>query len=162
MKWRLRRCASVGRDVRVRGDVQIRGPGEVVVGDRVVLDGARAPIELHAKPGAKIVLEADVVVGAGTSIEACESVVVGEATRIGEFCKLLDNSFHALHGERSRAPASERIVVGAHAEIGVHALLLPGARIGDDAWVRSGSVVSRVVPAGATARGAPATVVRAS
>jgi acetyltransferase-like isoleucine patch superfamily enzyme len=48
------------------------------------------------------------------------------------------------------------IEVGNNVFIGVHSVILPGVRIGDDVVVAAGAVVSRDVPAGTVVGGVPA------
>src|SRR3954469_4996120 len=91
---RLRRRAQVGREVVVRGGLWIRGPGRIEIGDRVVFDGATAPIEMHGGPGAVIALGEDVYIGGGTAIEAQKAVTIGTRSRVGRFVKIIDNHFH--------------------------------------------------------------------
>jgi maltose O-acetyltransferase len=52
--------------------------------------------------------------------------------------------------------------IGRNVWIGGGALILPGVSIGDDAVIGAGSVVTRDVPAGATAYGNPARSAAAS
>jgi maltose O-acetyltransferase len=48
--------------------------------------------------------------------------------------------------------------IGRNVWIGAGAIILPGVSVGDDALIGAGSVVTRYVPAGATAFGNPARV----
>ena len=57
------------------------------------------------------------------------------------------------------APPSEPIVIGSGVWITAGAVILPGARIGDDAVVGAGTVVDGPVPPRATAFGSPYRVV---
>jgi acetyltransferase-like isoleucine patch superfamily enzyme len=159
-RWRLRRCAAVGRGVRVHGRVHVHGGGEVRIGDRVVLDGARMPIELHALPGGSIVIEDDVVVGPGTSIEACASVRIGRGATLAELCKIMDNHFHRPGGDRFASTPSVPVSIGAEASLEARAIVLPGGRVGHGARVLAASVVTRPIPDGAMAAGVPATARR--
>jgi len=154
--WKLRRCSAVGAGVRVRGRVAVRGGGAVHVGAGVTLDGRRAPIELHSFPGAEIVLEDGVRIDAGASIEACGAVRIGARSRVDEFCKIMDNHFHKLTGDRASSPAPVPVQVGPDTRIGAHAVLLPGARIGREVTIGPRTVVSRPVPDGARIEGQPA------
>ncbi|MFL5390051.1 MAG: acyltransferase [Myxococcales bacterium] len=157
-RWKLRRCARVGRSPSVRGRVSIVGPGSVQVGDDVLLDGAWAPIELKTfDPDSQIVLGDRVRIESGTSIEAVASVRIGAGARLGTFSKVMDNHFHSLAGDRHVRPSSDPVEIGEGAAIGDRAVLLAGANVGAGALVRAGAVVGRrlPVPAGAVASGHP-------
>jgi serine acetyltransferase len=152
----LRRRAQVGRDVVVRGGLWIRGPGRIEIGDRVVLDGATAPIELHVGPGAVITLGDDVYIGGGTSIEAQKAVTIGQKSRVGRFVKIIDNHFHNAAGKRNERPPSIAVVIEDDVELGPRAILLPGAHVGRGTRVVAGSVVTRRVPPYSLVSGVPA------
>lgn len=157
----LRARATIGERVRIRGRVRITGGGAIVIGDDVDLDGRWAPIELHAQPGATIVLGARVRVEGGVSIEAKSKVEVGDRTVLRGFCKVLDNHFHPLSGDRHRgAPPSNPVVIGSDCDVGWRALILPGGRLGDGARALSGVVISRKVPAGAVIGGSPPVLIK--
>ena len=146
-RFKLRRCAHVGRAPRVLGRVWVWGDGRVVLGDRVLLDGRACAIELHAQRGAEINLGDDVQVEAGTSLEATGLIRIGARSHLGRFCKLMDNQFHATHGNHAVTPAAGELRVGCDVEIGPHAVLLPGAMIEDGCSVEPCRVVSRRVTA---------------
>jgi acetyltransferase-like isoleucine patch superfamily enzyme len=101
------------------------------------------------------VLGRDVAVEAGCSIEALQSVRIGERVRLGAFAKILDNHFHSRLGDRSVRPPSIPVVVEADAVIGPRAVLLPGAHVGRGARIGAGAVVSRRVPPFADVHGIP-------
>jgi acetyltransferase-like isoleucine patch superfamily enzyme len=152
----LRSRATLGERVKIRGRIRAAGGGEILVGDDVELDGRCAPIELHARPGGTIVLGRGVRVDGGVSIEAKSRIEVGDRTVLRGFCKVLDNHFHPLSGDRHRgAPPSNPVVIGSDCDIGWRALILPGARLGNGARALAGVVVSRRVPPGATIGGSP-------
>jgi maltose O-acetyltransferase len=113
----------------------------VCLGERVRLGGGDAPIELHAGPGAEIVIGNDVTIEGGTSIEALASVEIGDRSRIRSFCKILDNHFHLLAGDRQRHPPSAPVVIEPDTVIGSRSIVLPGARVQRGANLRAGSVV---------------------
>jgi serine acetyltransferase len=154
-KIRLRAVARMGKRGAVLGPVSVRGEGHIVIGDDVRLEAMQAPIELHAGPGAEIVVERGAVIEAGCSIEAMQSVRIGEGARIGAFSKIMDNHFHALEGDRRNRPASLPVLIEAFAVLGPRSLVLPGASVGRSARVGAGSVVSRRVPGGADVHGFP-------
>ena len=152
----LKACAAVGKRVRARGRVLVFGDGTIVIGDDVDLDGRAAPIELRAHAGSTIVLGAGVRVEGGVSIEAKSRVEVGRRTVLHGFCKVLDNHYHPLSGDRHcGAPPSNPVLIGDDCDIGWRAIILPGARLGAGARALPGVVISRRVPEGAVIGGSP-------
>jgi acetyltransferase-like isoleucine patch superfamily enzyme len=156
-RFKLRKCAQVGKGVRVKGQVWIHGGGRVVIGDGVELNG---PIELNAAPGAEIVLGENVRIDAGTSLESLHSIVVGPNCHLKGFCKVLDNHFHAVRGNRHERPQSERVVLEEGVRVGERSIVLPGAHLQKGVELLEGTVVSRKVPPGVTLSGHPAKLVR--
>jgi acetyltransferase-like isoleucine patch superfamily enzyme len=146
-RFLLRRCFRVGKRVSVEGRLWIHGEGRLTIGDRVHLDARRAPIELHASRGAEIVIGEDTLIEGGTSIEARESVVIRERSRLRAYCKVLDNHFHQVSGSRKQIPESSSVVVGPDAEIGERSIVLPGARVGAGTVVGPSKVVRAPPPA---------------
>jgi acetyltransferase-like isoleucine patch superfamily enzyme len=121
----------------------------------VRLVASQADIELRAHAGAVIVIEDGVLIEDGASIEATESVVICAGARIGPFCKIIDNQFHATVGDRFSRPTAVPIVIGPGACVSAHAVLLPGAMLGARASVGPGSVVSFQLAPGAAFPGTP-------
>jgi acetyltransferase-like isoleucine patch superfamily enzyme len=144
----------------VVGRVWVHGGGSVRIGDRVRVEAGLAPVELHAGRGAEIVIGDDVVIGAGTVIEAQRAVTIGDRCRIEGFARVIDNNFHAVRGNRRDQPPSVPVTVEADAWLGWRAILLPGARVGQGATVPSGGIV-RGPPAAAAGFGAPGRAGRA-
>ena len=145
---RASRHLCAGADVQVEGVLWLPGSGRVVIGSRARLLGRRAPIELRAHDGALIWIGDDAVIEAGSSIEATKSVHVGAGARVGAFCKVMDNHFHRTTGDRGERPEPIPVVIGDRTILGPRVVLLPGAVIGEDAWVAPARIVSFRVPAG--------------
>ncbi len=153
--YKLRDCASVGTGARVAGRVWIYGEGRIVIGERVFLDGSRAPIEIVPERGAEIVIGNDVVLEGGSSIVSTNSVIIGARSHVGMFCKIMDNHFHQL-GNRAERPKGHALVVEEDVRLGPYAILTAGAHVGRGAIVESRSVVGRTIEPGAVVRGNPA------
>lgn len=144
-RLKLRRCAELGSSPSVVGRIWVHGNGTLRIGNRVRLDASSAPIELYVGPSAEMILGDDVEIQGGTSIEALQSVRIGDGCRIGARCKVLDNNFHQL-GKRLEKPQSVPVVIEAGVTLESGVIVLPGAR------VRAGSVITR----GTVVRGRPA------
>jgi acetyltransferase-like isoleucine patch superfamily enzyme len=152
-RLRLWRCTEVGRAPSVVGRVWIHGAGSVRLGHRVRVEAGQAPVELHAGPGAELVIGDDVVLGAGSSIEALQSVTVGDRCRVGGFARIMDNHFHAVRGDRQERPSSVPVVIGPDVDVGWRAIILPGAHVARGTTIEAGRIVraSSAVAAGAMA-----------
>jgi maltose O-acetyltransferase len=86
-------------------------------------------------------------------------VAIGEKTQIGPGVQILTADHPRDAAERASGLEFGRpIHIGRNVWIGGGAIILPGVTIGDDAVIGAGSVVTRNVPAGATAFGNPARV----
>ncbi len=155
----LRRAEMVGREVQVTGRVLVRGRGEVVIGDGVILDAGEAPIELLAATGGRLELEAGVYVGPGASLEAGKAVTVRAGAVVGPYAKVLDNNWHGT-SDRGGRPESTPVVIGVGARVGARATMVPGATLGDGSVLADDSVLSGRVPAGVVVAGVPARLVR--
>jgi acetyltransferase-like isoleucine patch superfamily enzyme len=141
----LRQCVEVGLAPNVRGRVWIHDGGSVRIGDRVTFDASTVPIELHAFPGAEIVIGHDVHIEGGTSIEAHRSVTIGDGVVLGGYCKVIDNHFHAIRGDRHRRPESVPVVIEAGARIGRRAIVFPGAVVAAGSSIDAATTVRRAV-----------------
>lgn len=86
-------------------------------------------------------------------------VEIGDGTQIGPGVQILAAD-HPRDPEQRRQGVEfgKPIGIGKNVWIGGGAIILPGVTIGDDALIGAGSVVTRDVPAGATAVGNPARV----
>ena len=118
---------------------------------RVISQAARwfTGIEIH--PGAKI--------GERVFFDHAMGVVVGETAEIGDGCTIYQGvtlGGTSLYKGTKRHPTLGRDVV-----VGAGAKVLGGFTVGDGAKVGSNAVVTKPVPAGATAVGNPARIIEA-
>jgi len=115
----------------------------------------------------------DVSIGSGTIVE--HHVRIGNGVRlhsnvfVPEFSVLEDGCWLGpnvvvTNAKYPRSPRVKDELAGAHiergAKIGANATLLPGVRIGRDALVGAGAVVTKDVPPGAVVAGNPARVIK--
>jgi len=107
-------------------------------------------IEIH--PAAKI--------GNGVFFDHAMGVVVGETAEIGDGCTIYQGV--TLGGTSLYKGAKRHPTLGRNVVIGAGAKVLGGFTVGDGARVGSNAVVTRPVPAGATAVGIPARIIPAA
>jgi serine O-acetyltransferase len=106
-------------------------------------------IEIH--PGAQI--------AAGVFIDHGMGVVIGETAEIGEGCTIYQGV--TLGGTSLHKGAKRHPTLGRNVVVGAGAQVLGGYEVGDNAKVGSNAVVTKPVPAGATAVGNPARIIAA-
>ena len=165
---------KLGQNVKLIGWPCIfRFPGSAVeIGDNCLirsnfwsnLIGLYQRTIIIAKRGGKIRIGNNVGIS-GSTIYAWESIEIGDNTLIGANCKIMDSDLHPLNAaERNAnnwdAVKTAPIKIGKNCFIGCNCLILKGVTIGDDAVIGAGSVVTKDIPAGATAAGNPVVVVR--
>jgi maltose O-acetyltransferase len=88
-------------------------------------------------------------------------ITIGDDVQIGPYVQLL-TATHPLEPEprRARWESGAPILIGDNVWLGGGSVVCPGVTIGADTVVGAGSVVTRDLPAGVLALGAPARVVR--
>lgn len=114
-------------------------------------------------PERGIVIGDRCVIGAGSTLTAHESIVIGDDVWFGNQVFVSD----ASHGYQDpetpigcQLGAHQAVEVGAGSWIGHGTIILPGARIGRQVVVGAGSVVRGIVEDHAVVAGVPAKVVR--
>jgi len=106
-------------------------------------------IEIH--PGARI--------GERVFFDHAMGVVVGETAEIGDGCTIYQGV--TLGGTALYKGAKRHPTLGRNVVVGAGAQVLGGFTVGDDAKIGSNAVVTKPVPAGATAVGNPARIIQA-
>ncbi len=156
---KLRRCGSVPLTTRLRGNVSVENNGEIVLGEKVRIDGRTVRVELVAWKNAHLEIGSGTFLNYGASLSAHRQVTIGSNCLIGNYVTIMDNDYHDLK-EHDRPGRSEAIHIGDNVWIGIRAVILKGVTLGDGCVVGAGSVVTSDIPANALAFGVPARVVR--
>jgi maltose O-acetyltransferase len=122
-------------------------------------EGAVIRPPFHCDYGFNIRLGAGAFLNFNCVILDVVEVTIGDRTQIGPGVQILaaDHPRDAA-GRASGLEFGRPVRIGRNVWIGGGAILLPGVTIGDDALIGAGSVVTRDVPAGATAFGNPARI----
>ncbi len=153
-RWLARYNAAVGASPAEQREILIERLS-------FVGEGALIRPPFHCDYGFNISLGAGVFLNFNCVILDVVAVRIGDGTQIGPAVQILaadhprDPQVRAAGLEFGRS-----IRIGRNVWIGGGAIILPGISIGDDALIGAGSVVTRDVPAGATAFGNPARVQR--
>lgn len=156
---RLRCTAHVPVSVALIGRAWAGGGGAIVLGERVLIRGSMTPVELLARPGGRIEIGEGTFINYGTSITAYDSVRVGRDCHIGHYVFINDNDEHDIE-DKVKRPPSYPVVLEDRVWLGTRVTVLKGVRIGHDAVVGAGSVVTRDLPPRSIAAGVPARVLR--
>lgn len=102
----------------------------------------------------------------GSTINATNTITIGDNTIIGSGCLITDTDSHPiLAADRNRPDwpkytNSKPITIGKNVFIGARSIVVKGVFIGDGAVVGAGSVVTKDVPANAIVAGNPARVIK--
>jgi carbonic anhydrase/acetyltransferase-like protein (isoleucine patch superfamily) len=158
-QFRLAGIATVPPSVRLRGRARVEGGGKIVFGDGVVMDGDVTPIELLSQPGGVIEIGDETFINFGTSISAHQRVTIGRACHLGHYVFIFDNDYHDVQN-KLQLPESRPVVIEDRVWLGTRVTVLKGVRIGHDAVIGAGSVVTRDVPPCSVAAGVPARIFR--
>lgn len=122
-------------------------------------DGAVIRPPFHCDYGYNIRIGRDVFFNFNCVVLDVVAATVGARTQIGPAVQI----YTADHPRdplvrQTGAEFGRPIQIGQDVWIGGGAIILPGVTIGDNAVISAGSVVTRDVPAGSTARGNPARI----
>ena len=146
-----------GRNLRVFGRIDLRGPGEVVFGDDVVVRGRTTPWT-HA-PEARIVVGDNVILGA-TRFGCMREITIGRDCIVAE-ASIMDTDFHSTHVDRRSDDQRVRVApvrIGDNVWIGMGVGILAGTVIGRNSVVSFGTVCMREYPENVILMGNPAKV----
>ena len=102
----------------------------------------------------------------GSTIYAWDSIKIGNHTRIGANCKIIDNDFHPIELEYRHKSLNEKytrrapIMIGDDCFIGMNSIILKGTILGNNVIVGAGSVVHGKFPDNVIIAGNPAKIVK--
>lgn len=135
-------------------------PGHIFLGDDVYV-GHRAMLKGDTR--AELRIGDGAWIGQDCYFHSAGGITIGARTGIGPRVMIL-TSTHAETAPPTPivdAPLEfAPVEIGEGCDIGIGAILLPGARIGDGAQIGAGAVVKDTIPPGAIAAGMPARVLR--
>jgi acetyltransferase-like isoleucine patch superfamily enzyme len=164
VKFRLLgRSVIIGKRFRVKGKLDIRGPGTVIFGDDCfVASSPYHPTTPWTHDEDAVIRFGNGVGLAGTRIGCRVSIVVGNNTGLSD-SRIMDSDFHDARDtsgnrQNSSGPAHE-VVIGDNVWMGAGSMILKGVSIGNNSVVGAGAVVATNVPPNAVVFGNPAKVI---
>lgn len=159
--WYLRRASQVSKTVRLWGRAVVNNQGELIIGEKVRLNGTITPIELAVAAQGLLEIGDNTFINYGVSIGALQLVRIGPNCNIGPYVNIIDNEFHRLEPHRRfEKPESRPVVLEENVWLGMRVIVLPGVTIGKDSVVGAGSVVTKDIPPGCIAAGVPAKIIK--
>lgn len=165
---------SVGRRPHIWGRLKVMmfPDSTITIGDNlhVVSSPERSAITLFSRcslttfPGAEIRIGDNVGLN-GTTITSKKRVQIGDGTMIAPNVIIVDSDFHAQWPPDGRFISSTKdddreVVIGKNVWIGMNAVIVKGARIGDNSIIAACSFVVGRIPPNRLAGGNPARVLR--
>src|SRR5262245_54247025 len=154
-----RRCRSVLRAFNAQEDEEQRlALLKQLLGG--VGDGAFIQPPFACDYGYNLFIGDGVFVNFNTVILDCAEVRIGDGTQLGPGVQLLAADHpRAPQDRRSLLELARPVSIGSNVWLGAAAIVLPGISVGDDSIIGAGSVVTRDIPSGVMAVGAPCRVV---
>lgn len=165
-----------GKNLRIFNNIYIRlgNNSKIVIGDNFTFSsgGGYNPLARNIKGSIAMEEKASIYIGNNVGISASclrvyKSLRIGDRTKIGGDCIIIDSDAHSLNylerrnGETDRPRAkSKGIVIEEDVLIGARCIILKGVTIGARSIVGAGSVISKDIPADCIAAGNPAKVIK--
>jgi acetyltransferase-like isoleucine patch superfamily enzyme len=159
-RWAPEDLGSLGEGTVIEEGVLIFNPSHVHIADDVYI-GHRTM--LCGDTRAELRIEAGAWIGPDCYMHSAGGIRIGRRAGIGPRVMVLTSTHSEIPPPTPiiAAPLQFAAVeIGEGSDVGVAAILLPGARLGPGAQIGAGSVVTGEIAEGAIAAGAPARVSR--
>lgn len=161
LKWKAdfqHSCTKFGNDINIQGPIICFGGGTIEVGNNFVARATQhLPVEIFVASNAFLEVGNAVFLNQGVRISCSKKISIGDNCLIADECVLLDNDFHASNGKPGKM---DQITLESGVWLATRVIVLRGVTIGRGSCIGAGSVVTRSIPPGCFAAGAPARVIR--
>lgn len=145
---------ALGTGSLIVNPLAVRGIGKMFIGAGVLVNEGTW---MQTERGADLTIGDRVYIGHRCHIHAVDRIVIGDDTMVADGVTISSGA-HIGHNHAEIA-ADGPIIIGRGVFIGEKALVKGGVRIGDGASIGAGAIVTRDIPAGATAAGVPARII---
>jgi acetyltransferase-like isoleucine patch superfamily enzyme len=160
LPYRFSNRIQIGKNVIAnwRLKIKIKGKGKILIGDNVNLWSHAEPTQIFTyKNSAKIVIGQGSRLN-GATLQARKNIHIGKKCLLGSVI-IMDNDFHHYDIKKrfikSQIPTSE-IKIGNNVWLAGRSAVLKGVKIGDNAVVAFGTIVTKDVPKNSLIAGNPA------
>jgi acetyltransferase-like isoleucine patch superfamily enzyme len=160
-------CSHVGKDLRAERLPYMRGEGRIELGDRVNLSGRSCFYFVKTGSDMPVIKLGDnVFLGNACTLSCARRIEIGDHCLISACVRIHDNDGHPLDPERRmmndkiRECETAAVVIEKNVWVGADAAILKGVRIGENAVIGAGAVVTQDVPPNTVVAGNPAVVVK--
>jgi acetyltransferase-like isoleucine patch superfamily enzyme len=158
-RMRLRKATSIGRRVTLRGNPAVTNDGRMTIGNSVRLVSTVARLELVTLPAGHLEIGNNVFINYGSSLVSAAHVSIGNDCLIGTHVMVMDCDFHRVE-DKAWDVRGEPVMIEDRVWLGNRSMVLKGVRIGHDAVVAAGSIVTHDVEPNTLVAGVPAKVIR--
>lgn len=175
-RFRFKRLGILyGKDMRVCDSIylKLRKNNRIRIGNNFSFtSGDYNPLSRNIKGAIELEDNAKISIGNNVGISASclrvyDFLTIGDNTKIGADCIILDSDAHSLdfmnrrNGKIDRPNAKKAgITIGNDVLIGTRSIILKGVKIGDRTVIGSGSVVTKSIPADCIAAGNPCKIIK--
>jgi acetyltransferase-like isoleucine patch superfamily enzyme len=153
---------QIGSHFKVKSKLLIKGPGKVIFGNNVLVDGTLHPVTPFTYSKGALIFIGDGVFLNGTRFACRSKIEIGEDSIIAD-CRIMDTDFHSIIPSKRNDPKyirTEPIKIGRNVWIGLDCLILKGVRIGDNATIMPKSLVLKDIPENSLCGGNPAAFIK--
>jgi len=163
----MRSIARVGHGLRIERIPYIRGKGSIVLGNKVYISG-KVDVGFARRPEwePRLTVGDGSFIGHGCTFGISREISIGRNCLLAGNVRMMDSDGHPVDadlrhaGKHVAAADISPIVIEDGAWVGSGVIILKGVRIGQNAVVGAGSVVTRDVEANTIAAGNPARAIR--
>jgi acetyltransferase-like isoleucine patch superfamily enzyme len=143
-----------------RGRLRLKITGDARIGKGFLCHGSPGKlVGITVQRGATFRLGDNAFMNHGSGVLCTKHVEIGDNIKVGPDVVIRDSDAHEI--SPGRGVRRKSIIIGDNVWLGQRVIVLPGARIGDNAVIAAGAIVSGEIPANCIAGGVPAKIIDA-
>lgn len=159
-KFRRQDFKKIGKNVVIEPGVLVFHPENIEIGDDVYIGHNTILKGYHRN---LLIIGSGTWIGQQCFIHSAGGVEIGQNVGVGPAVKII-SSYHAFEGLGrpiiENQTVFKEVVVESGCDIGVNTVILPGVRVGQEAQIGAGAVLTKDIPSGEVWAGVPAKKLR--